>query len=250
MLRPALICVLASITLASPLAARSELRTARTSPAPGRDQIPKPASSPRLPAPDQCRTIQPIPITVTGKASPGQPDELATPWIADLHNPILKPWVADILRKNAQQQMAGVEDDTELLHCRPDGVPGVLTRRDNVSLLQSATEVTIVYQIDNQVRHVYLNVPHSPHPAKSWYGESGWSFRRRHACRRYDRIKRSWPRLIITAHPTRDSIHVVERYRVVDGGKSLQVDFTVDDPAAFNTRVVWNRSLPKVQSRI
>jgi hypothetical protein len=27
---------------------------------------------------------------------------------------------------------------------------------------------------------------------------------------------------------------VVERYHLVDGGKNLQVDFTVDDPKAFN----------------
>jgi hypothetical protein len=102
----------------------------------------------------------------------GQPDESATPWIADLRNPILKPWVADVLRKNAERQFAGIEDNTELLHCRPDGVPGVLTRRDNVQLLRSAAEVTIVYQLDHQVRHVYLNVAHSQHPAETWYGES------------------------------------------------------------------------------
>src|SRR5579871_2070363 len=102
----------------------------------------------------------------------GQPDESATPWIPDLRNPILQPWVMAAVRKAAEDSTAGVEADTALLHCRPDGVPGVLTRRDNVQFLRTANEVAIVYQLDHQIRHVYLNVSHSPHPAESWYGES------------------------------------------------------------------------------
>src|SRR5690242_13133563 len=233
MLRPALICVLASIALASPLAApsdpdgpnfagpwtRSDPEARFISPASGAGPV---QDDPAHPHHGHREGV------------PGQPDESATPWIADLHNPILKSWVADILRKNAEQQMAGVEDDTELLHCRPDGVPGVLTRRDNVSLLQSASEVTIVYQIDNQVRHVYLNVPHSPHPAKSWYGDSVGHFEGDTLVVDTIGLNDLAP-IDHYGTPHSDSIHVVERYRVVDGGKSLQVDFTVDDPTAFNT---------------
>ena len=233
MVRPALICVLTSIALASPLTA---------SPEPGGPNF----AGPWTRSDPEARFISPAagagpvqddpahPHHGHREGVPGQPDESATPWIADLHNPILKSWVADILRKNAEQQMAGVEDDTELLHCRPDGVPGVLTRRDNVSLLQSATEVTIIYQIDNQVRHVYLNVPHSPHPAKSWYGDSVGHFEGDTLVVDTIGLNDLAP-IDHYGTPHTDSIHVVERYRVVDGGKSLQVDFTVDDPAAFNT---------------
>jgi len=92
---------------------------------------------------------------------PGQPDESATPWIPDLRNSILQPPTLAAVRKTAENSMAGIEADTALLHCRPDGVPGVLTRRDNVQFLRTPREVTIVYQLDHQVRHVYLDVPHS-----------------------------------------------------------------------------------------
>ncbi len=34
--------------------------------------------------------------------------------------------------------------------------------------------------------------------------------------------------------PHTDQIHVVERFKVIDGGKTLEVNFTVDDPGAFN----------------
>lgn len=171
------------------------------------------------------------------EAVAGQPDESATPWIADLHNPILKPWVTDVLRKNAQQQLAGVEDDTELLHCRPDGLPGVLTRRDNVQLLKSGTDVTIFYQLDHQVRHVYLNVPHSQHPAKTWYGESVGHFEGDTLVVDTIALNGSAP-IDHYGTPHTDALHVVERYHVTDGGRTLQVDFTVDDPGAFN--MAWS----------
>jgi hypothetical protein len=164
---------------------------------------------------------------------PGQPDEAATPWIADLRNPILKPWAAATVQKNAEQQMAGIEDDTELLHCRPDGVPGVLTRRDNVSLLKTPTEVTIVYQLDHQVRHVYLGANHSQHPAQSSYGESVGHFEGDTLVVDTVGLDDRAP-IDHYGTPHSDAIHVTERYHVTDGGRTLQVDFAVEDPKAFN----------------
>jgi hypothetical protein len=165
---------------------------------------------------------------------PGLPDEASTPWVADLRNPILKPWVAAAVRKNAEQGLAGIELETSLLHCRPDGVPGVLTRRDNVSLLQTPAEVTIFYQLDHQVRHVYLNMPHSQHPAKTWYGESVGHFEGDTLV--VDTVGLNDRTTLDNYNtPHSDALHVVERYHVVDGGRTLQVDFTVDDPGAFNT---------------
>src|SRR5258708_21993795 len=32
----------------------------------------------------------------------------------------------------------------------------------------------------------------------------------------------------------RTQLHVGERYKMIEGGKTLQVSFTVDDPGAFN----------------
>jgi hypothetical protein len=34
--------------------------------------------------------------------------------------------------------------------------------------------------------------------------------------------------------PHTEKPHVVERFRLVDGGKAMQVDITFDDPDAFN----------------
>lgn len=103
---------------------------------------------------------------------PGLPDLDATPWVADLTNPILKPWVHAALEKNAQRGLAGEDVVPAHVWCRPDGVPGALMLLENVQILQSPTEVTILYQRDQQIRHIHLDVPHSKNPPLSYYGES------------------------------------------------------------------------------
>jgi hypothetical protein len=35
--------------------------------------------------------------------------------------------------------------------------------------------------------------------------------------------------------PHTDKLHVVERYRLIDGGNALEIAVTVEDPGAFNT---------------
>src|ERR1700686_2187932 len=54
----------------------------------------------------------------------GLPDLDATPWVADLTNPILKPWVAEALKKNADIGLRGEEMNPSFVYCRPVGVPG------------------------------------------------------------------------------------------------------------------------------
>jgi hypothetical protein len=39
-------------------------------------------------------------------------------------------------------------------------------------LLQTPTKVVILEEQGHQVRHIYLNVPHSADVKPSWYGES------------------------------------------------------------------------------
>jgi hypothetical protein len=40
------------------------------------------------------------------------------------------------------------------------------------------------------------------------------------------------------ATPHTEKLHVVERYRLIDGAKTLEVFFTVEDPGAFTT--IWS----------
>src|SRR6185436_14955613 len=82
--------------------------------------------------------------------------------VADLSNPILKPWVVERLKKANDEVRAGKVPFVPHERCWPGGVPGfeVYTRVRPIYFLQTAKKVTIIDELDHQVRHVYLNVPH------------------------------------------------------------------------------------------
>src|SRR5712672_834472 len=95
--------------------------------------------------------------------------------IADLTNPNLKPWVKEVMKKDNDEVLAGKVAFTPSSSCMPAGVPGFLALAGNnnpVWFLQTPKQVSIIRDADSQVRRVYLDVPHSPNPKPTWYGES------------------------------------------------------------------------------
>jgi hypothetical protein len=160
----------------------------------------------------------------------GQPP---TSRVADLTNPILMPWVRDALKTFNDDALAGKPQFTPIARCWPNGVPGAILLRVNpMYIVQTRDKVTFLYQSDHQVRHIYMNVPHSNTVTPSWYGES---------VGRYEGDTLVVDTIGITTKaavdyyltPHTDQLHVVERYRRVDDGKTLEVTFTVEDPGAF-----------------
>ena len=155
--------------------------------------------------------------------------------IADLTNPILKPWVVDQMRKTNEQVMAGKVPFIARERCWPAGVPGfdIYNRGQPVNFLQTPKMVVIVHELYSQVRHVYLNVPHSAHVTPSWYGESVGHYEGDELV--VDTIGLSERTFVDNYRtPHTDKMHVVERFKMIDGGKTMHVAITVDDPGAFN----------------
>jgi hypothetical protein len=154
--------------------------------------------------------------------------------IADLTNPILKPWAIERMRKANDEVIAGKVPYITRERCWPAGVPGftVYTRVQAIYFLQSAHEITLVSELNAQIRHVHMDVPHSAHVTPSWYGESVGHFEGDELV--VDTIGLN-DRTFVDNYrtPHTDQIHVVERFRMIEGGKTLQGIVTVDDPGAF-----------------
>ena len=92
--------------------------------------------------------------------------------------------------------------------------------------------------LDFQLRRVYLNVKHSEHPKPSWYGESIGHYENSDTLV-VDTIglnDRTYVDNYRTPHTAQ--LHVVERFRMVDNGKALDVRVRVEDPGAFTAP--WN----------
>jgi hypothetical protein len=94
--------------------------------------------------------------------------------VADLTNPILKPWVVEALRKQNENALAGNGKAmfTREARCWPQGVPAMLLNPILMFFVQTPKEVWILQLADHRVRRIYLNQPHTAHPKPSWFGES------------------------------------------------------------------------------
>jgi hypothetical protein len=155
--------------------------------------------------------------------------------IADLTNPNLKPWVKDRMKQDIDEILAGKKSAfTPQSSCVPAGVPFFMGYGgpDPIVFLQTQREVWMVWREDNQVRRVYMDVPHSASPKPSWYGESVGHYEGDTLV--VDTIGLN-DRTVVDVYrtPHSEKLHVVERWRLRDGGKAMEVIFTVEDPDAF-----------------
>jgi len=180
-----------------------------------------------------------LPPVVSDPAHPFVPNGAGTQpsfRIADLSNPILKPWAIEKMREQNALAAAGKSAYEARASCRPGGVPGflVMGRVNPLFFVQGKTKVLLINEGGPEVRHVYLNVPHSAHPKISPYGESVGHYENGDTLV-VDTIGLSDDTYIDnyrTPHTTQ--LHVIERFTATEGGKTLQVAIRVEDPGAFN----------------
>ncbi len=153
--------------------------------------------------------------------------------IGDLTNPNLKPAVKTAMKKDNDEVLAGKIAFTPSTSCVPSGVPDFLLQPTNLYFVQTAKEVVIIQSYDSQWRHVFLNVPHSSNAKPSWYGESVGHYDDDTLV--VDTIGLSTKTFVDPYRtPHSEKLHVVERFKLADAGKTLEVVMTVDDPETYN----------------
>jgi hypothetical protein len=159
--------------------------------------------------------------------------------VADLSNPILQPWAREELRKVNERALTAIVMFTRKERCWPIGVPGFLLYPVTpVYFLQAPQEVVMIWEEDHMARHVYLTDAHSPNLKPSWFGESIGHYENGDTLV-VDTIglnSRTFVDSFRTPHT--EQLHVVERFRIVDGGKALEVNVHVEDAGAFT--MPWN----------
>ena len=155
-------------------------------------------------------------------------------WVAALDNPILKPETLAKLRAITEAELIGIPHVKDEGICLPSGVPMILNRRGGaIEMLQTPTQVTIINARDEQARYIYLDVPHSKNPGHSWYGESVGHYEGGDTLVVDTIGQNDKTQIDRFGTPHTDQIHVVERYHLSPDRRSLEVQFTVDDPGAF-----------------
>ena len=154
--------------------------------------------------------------------------------IADLSNPNLKPWVKERMKKDNDDVLGGKIAFTARSSCRPAGVPGFMAfgGGNPVFFIQTPQQVWMIYSGNQEVRRIYLDVSHSLNPKPSWYGESVGHYEGDTLV--IDTIGQNDKTAVDPYRtPHTEKLHVVERWKMIDDGKAMDVSFTVEDPDAF-----------------
>jgi len=166
---------------------------------------------------------------------------------ADVNNPNLTDFAKEGLKKANQMVDAGFSMYNRTSRCWQPGIPSLDLSPGRTYFLQTPKVVYIIWQPDQIVRPVYMNVPHSANPKPSWNGESVGHYEGDTlVVDTIGQTTKSFVDLYRTPHS--EKLRVVERFRMIDGGKKMQVEITVDDPVTFKqpwkgTRV-WTKFTP------
>jgi hypothetical protein len=192
--------------------------------------------------------------------------------VGDYKDPMLKPWAAEIIKRNGEIARTGDAFPTAHNQCWPEPPPYILGNQQ-LQVLQRKDQVTLMYSHSSQVRRVRLNAVHPAKVKPSWYGDSVGHYEVGTLV--VDTIGIAVAPLSTVDRygtPHTDALHVVERFSMVEQsrasaeplrnggfqgvnddavdrsykGKVLRVDFRVDDPGTFTMPwsgfVVYNRA--------
>jgi hypothetical protein len=153
--------------------------------------------------------------------------------VADLSNPNIKPWAKEIMKRENDKALSGGMPYSARASCMPSGVPAfMMAAVEPIHFMQTPKQVTMIFSGDAQVRRVYLDVPHSANLKPSWYGESVGHYEGDTLV--VDTIGLNDKTFIDNYRtPHTAKLHVVERYKLIEDGKALQVTFRVEDPDTF-----------------
>jgi hypothetical protein len=207
----------------------------------------------------------PGPVVSTDRKPDGTMNALGS-WAGDHTNPILKPEAAEAVRKRGELARNGTVAPDMHNSCWSEPPPFVLAAHFGVQVLQQSNEIIFIYLINNSLRRVPLNVGHPDKLEPNLQGHSVGRFEGDTLVIDTVGIK-AMPLSAVDPFgtPHSSALHVVERYRLIDGEaaaraqdahgaiarpffpygrgaidpdttkKGLEVEFTVEDEAVFTT---------------
>jgi hypothetical protein len=183
------------------------------------------------------------------------------PLVGDYNNPILKPEAAEVVKKKGEYSASGHDFPDPSNQCATYSPPYLFTIQLGMQMLQTKDEIVILYNQDNQVRHVRLNDVHPAHVTPTPMGDSVAHYEGDTLVIDTVGVKvQPFTMVDRFGTPQSEALHLIERYRLIDakeagealerqakttgGGavvadpnyrKGLRVELTIEDPNVFTT---------------
>jgi hypothetical protein len=147
--------------------------------------------------------------------------------------PPLLPAAAELLEKRIKLSENGEPFTNTLMQCLPGGVPEMVFGSPYpVQIIEMPGQVTMLYEMYNNFRVIYLNASHPADPDPTFMG---------HSVGHWEGNTLVVDTIGLTDRTTIDEVgmphsevlHVIERYRRTDSG-TLEIIVTLDDPKTFS----------------
>src|SRR5262249_23283082 len=156
--------------------------------------------------------------------------------------------VYDAARK-AQSEGKVYHDD--IGQCWPSGVPIMMTRVWPIAMIQLPTAIYMIQELMNTMRFIYLDGRQHTDPdiaVPSFNGESigRWENDTLVVDTKYFVADHHW---IDSGIPASDALHIVERIRIINDGKTLEIELTADDAKSWEGEWKWTKRWQRVDDR-
>jgi hypothetical protein len=181
------------------------------------------------------------------KARPAPPFDLTSNWFIDVSQdprawhfyldpkPKLTPKAQKEYDTSMKYDAEGKVYKDDIGQCWPAGLPLIMTRYWPMAMIQKPTAIYMISGFMNSVRIIYLDGrTHTPDDVivRTYNGESigAWQGNELVVDTIGFRGDHHWMDQDGPAIPAGEKLHIVERFRMVNDGKQLEIEFTMTDP--------------------
>jgi len=154
----------------------------------------------------------------------------------------------DIVTRNAAAMQAGKIMQTAWVSCRPGAVSTMTMPREKIVILESADEVTVLFEMPRMVRRIRMNASHPATLEPTYVGDSVGRWE--DGALVVDTLGfNGYAELDARGQPTSPKLHTVERFKPSVDGSSIDIETTIEDPEYYTHPFVINRSWKKSAAR-
>jgi hypothetical protein len=154
----------------------------------------------------------------------------------------------DFVSRNATAMQAGKIMQTAWVSCRPGAISTMTMPREKIVVLESAAEVTILFEMPRMVRRIRMNASHPQALEPGYVGDSVGHWEG-NTLVVDTRGFNGFAELDARGQPTSPRLHTVERFTPSADGSSIDIETTIEDPEYYTQPFTVQRSWKKSPAR-
>lgn len=156
--------------------------------------------------------------------------------------PPLQPEYMSILERRIRAKNRGTPEADASTQCRPHGMPRVMESPYPIEMVQTPGRITFLHEVGHSVRRIWMDREHPADLRPTYLGHSVGRWEGDTLV--VDTVglnDKTWIDDEGSSHS--DQLHVVERFRKIDGGAKLELTITLSDPVTLTQPYSYRRVL-------